>query len=235
MSKIDKSLFFTSILIFLFFGFVFYDFYTNQPIIIPILTSPKISPPLSPPLIEKELTLGNLDKLDKTDKALLEKFLDDFSVFLVQRTNNYNIPKQLRLVNLVHILKEKERFKIDCFFGPAYNDSNLQLFYPQELISVGRVTECTERVAILIDKIAKTPERNCLLPLAKPIPLDLEDYYLIVLAWNIEELDQKNAKQLAEIEPNPQCATKFQELVGNKIAIGVKVGILDKKNSVFYP
>ena len=40
---------------------------------------------------------------------------------------------------LVHIIKEKDsNYKISCEFGPAYKTTNLNKFYPEELISMGR-------------------------------------------------------------------------------------------------
>jgi len=225
MEKETKGLIIFSLFIFFFVGGVFfYVFYLPK-----LEKTTFIAPPIKLP--EKSFSFGDLTGDPIIDAILFE----DFGTFLIQKAGDPSFLQKIQLVNLVHIFRENGELKIECKNGPAYESSNLQAFYPDELISVGRVKECKKETAQLIEKLAKSPERSCLLPLKNPIPKELNDYYLVVLAWKIEPLTKEGAQALANIEPNPKCREAYEKLIGQTIAIGTKVGIVDKKEQIFYP
>lgn len=215
-------IFLISIFIFVLFGFLF-NFYLKD-----LFQKVKYQPIPLPFLEKKEptfqLPLKRITNIKEIDEILYEKL----SAVLAPEVLN-----KVSLVNLVHIRKEKGKFFIECEFGPLYETSGLELFYPKELISMGRIKECSLAVAELIDQIAKTPKRDCRVPLFQPIPKDLNDYYLITLSWNLDTMTPEKAEQFSK--NLPECKEKFFEMIGKRTTIGGVVGILDLKEKVFYP
>lgn len=223
-----KVLFLTSILIFVFFGFLF-NLYLKES-----FQRVKYEPMPFPILEKKEPTLRLPLKRLTQKKEIDEILYENISAILGPRFLNEEELANLDLVNLVHIKKEKNgEFAIECEFGPLYENSGLELFYPEELISLGRIKECSLIVAEVIDKIAKTPKRDCRLPLLNPIPENLNDYYLVTLASEVKVLTPEKAKQLSRLLPG--CEDRFFELIGKKISHGNAVWILDLKEKILYP
>lgn len=224
--NLKKVLFLTSILIFVFFALLL-KFYFKENL-------QRIEYQLVPfPVLEKKeptikLPLRRLTQSKQIDEMIYERISATVAPNFLSEVLN-----EVELVNLIHITKKEKQFAIECEFGPLYNTSNLELFCPEELISFGRIKECSLRVAELIDEIAKAPKRDCRLPLLNPIPENLNDYYLVTLASRVKVFTPEIAKWFSE--NRPECKDKFFELVGKEIAYPIVVWILDVKEKIVYP
>jgi len=139
------------------------------------------------------------------------------------------------LINLIHIIKEESSYKISCEFGPAYENANLNKFYPEEIISMGQIKNCTVEVAEIIDEIIKSSETDCRFPLVTPgrLPMisNLTDYYIVTLKVEEHEITQ----EWVDRRYKEKCFESLENLIGEKIAIQFLTGVADLKNNwIFY-
>jgi len=141
------------------------------------------------------------------------------------------------LINLVHIIKEESDYKISCEFGPAYETANLNKFYPEELVSMGQIKGCTIETAEAIDGAIKSlAEVDCRVPITSPYSPHavlslLEDYYLVTLKTENNEITQ----ELVNSTQGRKCFEPLENLLGEDIAIGFIVAIIDiEENRVYY-
>ena len=144
------------------------------------------------------------------------------------------IEKQMEgpmLVNLVRITKEDSEIETKCQLGAAHNFLNFEKFYPDELITMGRIQKCDKETAELTDKIARSPARDCRISLINPIPPYLNEYYLVTIVWRKEVVTQEIFNQMMETD---RCFEPFKNLIGEKVPTIIIVGIIDRKGGVFY-
>jgi hypothetical protein len=165
------------------------------------------------------------------DKNIDEILFWDTNVFKnIKKRGKLNL-SEIKLVNLVHIHKEDSTFKISCKFGPLYRDTPFDNFYPESLISLGKIKSCDEETAKIIDKIARTPKRDCRLPLETPLPPYLNDYYIVTLAWGVKEVTPEWVQLAREIDP---CYQHWEKLTGKNAPHFLIVAIIDKDGGVVY-
>lgn len=164
---------------------------------------------------------------EEINKIIFDNTLNFKKAFGASVLNNNS------LVNLVHIVKEKDsNYKISCEFGPAYKTANLNKFYPEELISMGQIKDCTAETAKIIDEAINSPEKDCRVPMdTTEVFSSINDYYLITLDIKEHEITQEWIDRVQ----GKKCFGPLENLVGENIAIEFVVGIIDiEENRVYY-
>lgn len=136
------------------------------------------------------------------------------------------------LINLVHIIKEGSDYRISCQFGPVYESANLNKFYPEEIVSMGQIKDCTTETARIINEAINSPEKDCRVPIdTTGVFSSLADYYLVTLDIKEHEITQEWVDRVQ----GKRCFEPLENLVGENIAIEFIVVIIDLEgNRVFY-
>lgn len=166
-----------------------------------------------------------------TGEEKIDKIIFDYTGH-VRGVHSFYVLDENSLVNLVHIVRKGSYYEISCKFGPSYSSANLDKFYPKEVVSMGQVKNCTLDVARAIDEAIRLVEKDCRVPLEiGPISPSLDDYYLVTLAIEEQEVTQEWIDRTKEKE----CFEPLKELKGETIALGFLTGIIDlNKNILIY-
>lgn len=164
------------------------------------------------------------------ENEALNKWINNLLQRLSYRDKYSNI-KNAELVNLIHVQKASSGFSISCYFGPAYNLSNLDKLYPNEMVSRGRIQECNEETAKLIDSIIKNSQRDCRIPLNRPFPIYVNNYYLITLAWNKNQISQSIAQSMIKED---ECYKPLLDLIDQELMTNTFISVFDIEAKVFY-
>jgi len=157
-----------------------------------------------------------------------ESFTDEYGDFV----------KKEYLINLVHITKDDSGYKIECFFGPSYENANLIKIFPEKLVSMGQIKECNLETAKLIDEAVKSEEMECDV-FTGNIPLTLDDYYFFAIKMKDQEVTQEwidyyvNEKWSDSGENILQCFKAMEKLIGETIAKH-GTGIVDLDENYLY-
>jgi len=183
---------------------------------------------------EKNLKIG-------VSNEIIPQFTNNEEVNKIIFDNTGNLKRVLgasvlddnSLVNLVHIVKEKDsNYKISCEFGPAYKTANLNKFYPEELVSMGQIKDCTIETAKIIDTAINSLEKDCRVPMdIMGVFSSLTDYYLVTLDIKEHELTQ----EWVDRGKGKRCFEPLEDLLGEIVAIEFMAVIIDiEENRLFY-
>jgi len=135
------------------------------------------------------------------------------------------------LINLVHIIKEESDYRISCQFGPAYESANLNKFYPEEIVSMGQIKDCTVETARIIDEAINSPEKDCRVPMETiGVFSSFTDYYLVAL--DIKE--HKITQEWIDRAKGKRCFEPLESLLGENIAVEFIVVIIDLEGNRFF-
>lgn len=149
-----------------------------------------------------------------------------------------NFVKKESLINLVHITKSDSGYKIDCFFGPAYEDANLHKIFPEKLVSMGQIKKCNVETAKLIDEVVKLEKIGCETFMGN-VPFSLDDYYFFAIAVKQREVTQEWVDALNEKWTNLgrpdilQCFEPMKDLLGEMVAKH-GTGVVDLNQGIVY-
>ncbi len=173
-----------------------------------------------PPITEAELNgVFNIIK-EHTAKVLIE----DYGDFL----------KKDSLINLIHIIKTSSGYKYSCLFGGAYETANLYRLFPEEIVSVGQITQCNAEAAKAIDDaINLSFEKNmdCRIFITD---LDgglrnLTDYYF----FNITMEEIEVTQEMVDRTQDNKCLSPIKNLIGENIS-RFMTGVVDLKKGALY-
>ena len=181
-----------------------------------------------------------ISKIGVSDE-IIPQFTNNEEVNKIVFGNMWNLKKVFgvsvlnnnSLVNLVHIVKEEgSNYKISCEFGPAYKTANLNKFYPEEIVSMGQIKDCTTETARIIDEAINSPEKDCRVPMdTMGVFSSLTDYYLVTLDIKEHEITQEWVDRVK----GKRCFEPLENLLGENIAIEFMAVIIDiEENRLFY-
>ncbi|MHA1705035.1 MAG: hypothetical protein ACTSUX_03035 [Promethearchaeota archaeon] len=167
-----------------------------------------------------------------TNNEEINKIIFDNTLNL-RKTFGVSVLDSNSLVNLVHVVKERDsNYEISCEFGPAYKTANLNKFYPEELVSMGQIKDCTTETARIIDEAINSSEKDCRVPMdTTEAFFSINDYYLILLDIKEHEITQ----EWVDKTEGKKCFEPLENLIGERIAMEFIVGVIDiEGNIIFY-
>ena len=199
----EKKIIFSTVILLAFIALGFFIKKINEPSLV----------------IEEEDLLSAFDLITQRVHPTFKEAFEDFSL------------SKENLVNLVRVKKENDEYQIGCFLGSAYKTSNLDIFFPTEKISFGRIKDCDIATAKLIDGVLKNEDTDCRVFINFPTPQDMNDYYYFVFSMREEELTEE---WIASRRQKP-CFSNINHLVGEVASTGFLVGVMDLEyNQVYF-
>lgn len=134
------------------------------------------------------------------------------------------------LINMVRVTNNIDG-NIECKIGPAHDDLNLEKFYPDNLISIGRIRRCDLETVKLIDSIARDNINDCKILPRNPIPSDLNEYYLVTAGWNNQLLTEEKFNEILAINP---CFNYLQRFINQEVPTIFFNWIIDRETGTIY-
>lgn len=139
------------------------------------------------------------------------------------------VPKEQSLINLVHIRKHDNSYEISCEFGPAYDKVSYSVNGQTPLVYFGWVSgkKCDEEIAREIDNSVRKID-ECAMPMLKPIPDDLTDYYVFSLYCR----NNLKREYISSPKGTPKCVSS---VLGSSNTVQIAYqGVVDLRTGMFW-